>query len=104
LNSKHFGNAKIFKALCDETRLQILEFLRSGEKCACDLLEIISVGQSTLSHHMKIIVESGIVKARKDGKWTYYSISEEGSKTAALLLNDLTTVREDVKNIIRCCD
>ena len=101
----HIDNAIIFKAFCDETRQMILELLRGGEKCACVLLEKVEVGQSTLSHHMKILVKSGIVNARKEGKWTYYSISEEGSKAAAQLLTKLTTVSENKNSNDneRCC-
>ncbi len=106
MENKHLNNARVFKAFCDETRLQVLSLLQSGEKCACVLLEKVSVGQSTLSHHMKILVDSGIVSARKDSKWTYYSISEEGCKAALQLLRELTTVtieKKDVSNV-RCCD
>ena len=84
-------NATVFKAFCDETRLKVLSLLQDGEKCACVLLEKVGVGQSTLSHHMKILVKSGVVIARKEGKWTHYSISTTGSENAALLLRDLTT-------------
>ena len=62
-------NAKVFKALCDEKRLAILEQLRSGEKCACILLEQLDLTQSGLSYHMKILCESGIVSSRQEGKW-----------------------------------
>lgn len=86
----HAADAKVFKAFCDENRLQILEMLRSGEKCACVLLENLQISQSTLSHHMKILCDSGIVASRKDGKWTHYSISGEGSRRAAELLGILT--------------
>lgn len=86
----HFKNARVFKAFCDETRLAILEMLQDGEKCACVLLEKVKVGQSTLSHHMKILVESGVVTARKQGKWTYYSICEDGRKRALDLLETIT--------------
>ena len=72
----HAADVKVFKAFCDENRLQVLELLRSGEKCACVLLEKLQISQSTLSHHMKILCESGVVVARKDGKWTHYSIAE----------------------------
>ena len=82
----HAADARVFKAFCDENRLQILEMLRSGEKCACVLLENLQISQSTLSHHMKILCDSGIVASRKDGKWTHYSISGEGSRRAAELL------------------
>ena len=84
-------NAKVFKAFCDEKRLAILELLRSGEKCACVLLEDLDLGQSGLSYHMKILCESGIVESRQEGKWTHYQISEQGSKDALLLLKALTT-------------
>ncbi len=80
---------RVFKAFCDENRLQILEMLRSGEKCACVLLEQMEITQPTLSHHMKILVESGVVSPRKDGKWTYYSISDAGAQTAKRLLSDI---------------
>lgn len=85
-------DAKVFKAFCNEYRLQVLERLRTGEKCACDLLENIDISQSNLSHHMKILVESGIVSARQEGKWTYYSISPEGARAAMRLLEELTEV------------
>lgn len=68
---------KIFKALADENRLEIIELLKSGEKCACKLLDALKIGQPTLSHHMHILCESGLVSARRDGKWTYYSLSKE---------------------------
>ena len=83
--------AKIFKALCDDKRLQILELLRCGEKCACVLLEQLDLGQSGLSYHMKILVESGIVESWQIGKWTHYKISEKGSTLAGNLLKELTT-------------
>ena len=84
-------NSKVFKAFCDEKRLAILELLRSGEKCACVLLEDLDLGQSGLSYHMKILCESGIVESRQDGKWPHYKISERGSEEALLLLKAITT-------------
>lgn len=87
----HAADAKVFKAFCDENRLQILEMLRDSEKCACVLLEHLQISQSTLSHHMKILCDSGIVVGRKDGKWTHYSISPSGSEYAKNLLELLTT-------------
>ena len=94
MENKHIENARIFKAFCDENRLMILEMLRSGEKCACILLEELAITQPTLSHHMKILVESGIINARKEGKWTYYSISRAGCEKTAIILKDLTTIFE----------
>ncbi len=96
-------NAKVFKAFCDETRLMVLSLLKDGEKCACVLLEKVSVGQPTLSHHMKILVDSGIVLARKEGKWTYYSISENGCNKAKELLDNITAVNKS-ESEARCCN
>ncbi len=84
--------ALIFKAFCDENRIRILKMLRSGEKCACKMLEELNVTQPTLSHHMKILCDSGIVVGRKEGKWMHYSISSEGAKVAANCLKELTSV------------
>lgn len=93
--------AKVFKAFCDEKRLRILELLRGGEKCACVLLEQLDLGQSGLSYHMKVLIESGIVENRQEGKWTHYKISEKGSAYASTLLKKLTTPNTISENI--CC-
>jgi len=103
MNKKHLKNAIVFKAFCDETRLMVLSLLQSGEKCACVLLDKVSIGQSTLSHHMKILVDSGIVTARKEGKWTYYSISTTGSENATQLLRKLTTTLAKTDAKKECC-
>lgn len=68
-------SAAVFRALGDENRVKILCLLSTGEKCACKLLEELEITQPTLSHHMKILCDSGIVSACKEGKWMYYSIS-----------------------------
>ena len=98
-------NAKVFKALCDETRWTVLSLLQSGEKCACVLLETLNLAQPTLSYHMKILVESGIVTARKDGKWTYYAICAEGCETAARIMRKLAEAAEATVelNEEECC-
>ncbi len=95
MQNEYTEYAKVFKAFCDETRLMVLSLLQSGEKCACVLLEKVNVGQPTLSHHMKILVESGIVSARKEGKWTHYSLNESGCENAKELLELITNVSED---------
>lgn len=83
-------DAKVFKAFCDENRLKVLERLRGGEKCACKLTEDLGIGQSALSYHMKILVESGVVSARQEGKWTHYSLSATGTARARELLEEIT--------------
>lgn len=94
--------AKVFKAFCDEKRLRILELLRGGEKCACVLIEQLGMGQSALSYHMKILVESGVVQSRQEGKWTHYQISETGSAYARALLAELTTANTMEKECGQC--
>lgn len=73
----NFNVALICKALSDSNRLEIVQMLSEGEKCGCKLLERFEITQPTLSHHMKILIESGIVNDRKDGKWHYYSMNAE---------------------------
>ena len=73
-------DARKIKALADENRLAIMMSLQQKEKCACYLLEELNISQSTLSHHMKLLCDSGLVDYRKDGKWMHYSLSEEGVK------------------------
>lgn len=102
MENKYEINARVFRAFCDENRLMILEMLQKGEKCACILLDNLNIGQSTLSHHMKILVDSGIVLARKDGKWTYYSISLEGSNFSKELLEKLTKINIEGEDEIKC--
>lgn len=84
--------AKIFKAFSVAIRLEILDLLKNGEECACVLLEKLDLTQSGLSYHMKILIESGIVTARKDGKWVYYTISEQGrEKIIQMFLESTST-------------
>lgn len=97
--------AVVFKALSDENRLRILQLLSTGEKCACKLLEEIQVTQPTMSHHMKILCDVGLVIGRKEGKWMHYSISKEGAISARqcfeFLTNTATTQNTNDKS---CCE
>lgn len=88
----YIDNANVFKALSDENRLKVLELLLDGEKCVSELLEKMSIGQSTLSHHIKLMCVSGIIKSRKSGTATYYSINPDGAKSAIELLSKLTGI------------
>ena len=67
--------ALLCKALGDPNRLQIIQMLSDGEKCGCKLLEAFEITQPTLSHHMKILCDCGLVNDRKEGKWHHYSIN-----------------------------
>ena len=101
--SAYKDTARVFKAFCDENRLQILEMLRCGEKCACKLLEELQISQSTLSHHMKILCDSGIVQGRKEGKWVHYSLDPDGVKRAKELLDEQLTLTTSSAQEQCCC-
>ena len=92
--------ALFFKALGDENRVRILKMLQTGEKCACRLLEELNISQPTLSHHMKILCDVRIVKGRKVGKWTYYSLDCEGVLTLRALMQGSL----DPEHIPETCD
>ena len=102
MKNKYAETAEIFKAFCDENRIRILEMLQTGEKCGCKLLEELNVTQPTLSHHMKILCDAGIVESRKEGKWTHYKISTDGRNTALKLLEEITNSNNSCTE--KCCD
>lgn len=81
---------QIFKALGDENRLHILRLLNKGELCGCELLTSLDIGQSTLSHHMKILSEAGLINCNKVGKWCRYSLNETGWETAKSEIKKIT--------------
>ena len=69
--------AQICKALSDQHRLAIIKQLNSGERCACELLEVLEITQPTLSHHMKVLCGCGLVTVRKEGRWAHYRLACE---------------------------
>ena len=95
-------DVKLIKALADENRLAILEMLQEEEKCACVILEELNITQPTLSHHMKILCDSGIVDSCKDGKWMHYSLSFEGSKKLREIIERYTMDDEEIMNYKKC--
>lgn len=86
--------AVICKALGDTNRLQIVQMLSDGEKCGCKLLEAFEITQPTLSHHMKILCECGLVNDRKEGKWHYYSLNCETLQNFKKFIENLSCVKE----------
>lgn len=89
---KYKINAEVFKSFCDVKRLAIIDLLQKGEQCACVLQSQLGLTQSGLSYHMKILLQSGIVEARQEGKWTYYKISKDGCEKAINLLKKITNM------------
>ena len=84
--------AVICKALGDSNRLQIVQMLSGGEKCGCKLLEAFDITQPTLSHHMKILCECGLVNDRKEGKWHHYSLNKDVWNGLSAFINQVGKV------------
>ncbi len=93
--NKYEELSKIFKTLCEPIRLQILDILSCGEMCACKILEDLSISQSTLSHHMKVLINSGLVKSRKAATWMHYSINRENIEKLYVSIEDMTSQKEN---------
>lgn len=85
----------LFKALADTNRLMIVDMLSCGELCACKILEKFNITQPTLSHHMKILCECGLVNGRKEGKWMHYSLDETKVRDFQNFLHAVTTDNEN---------
>jgi ArsR family transcriptional regulator len=97
--------AQLFHALSDETRLEIMEMLRGGERCVCELTDELDAAQSRLSFHLRVLKEAGLVTDRKEGRWSYYTIVPE----ALAELHDVsvglqpTARRRELRKAGRCC-
>jgi ArsR family transcriptional regulator len=68
------STARLFHALSDETRLEIVRMLRHGERCVCELTDALDAAQSRLSFHLRILKEAGLVTDRREGRWVYYAL------------------------------
>lgn len=82
--------ARLLKAVADPTRLQLLSLIQasaSGEACVCDLTEPFNLSQPTVSHHLKIMVEAGILQRERRGSWAWYSVSPDGLKDLNAVLH-----------------
>ena len=82
-----------FRALGDETRLRIIEQLASGERSVSDLMARLDLGQSLMSHHLRILRESGLLTDRRDGRWIHYSIAEPSLAACRLALYEMEPLR-----------
>lgn len=77
-----------FKALCEEVRLKIIGLLIPRELCVCEIMEYLNLSQSSVSHHMKILKQAGLVNDRREGKWVFYSLNKERFALLELLLRE----------------
>jgi len=86
----NMNHVQIFKALSDSTRLEIVLMLSNTEKmCACKILEKFEITQPTLSHHMKILSECGLVNTQKVGKWSHYSLNHDAITNFKKFINNI---------------
>ena len=97
--------ARLFHALSDETRLAALEMLRGGERCVCELQDALDAAQSRLSFHLKVLKDAGLVRDRKEGRWSYYELVPERLGAAHDVVRALATERggRKLKVFGGCC-
>lgn len=100
--------ATLFHALSDPTRLAVLELLREGERCVCDLQDALDAAQSRLSFHLRVLREAGLVSDRREGRWSYYTLQDD----ALAEVHDLTRLlgtapargTRSLRVFGRCCE
>ena len=95
MNIDYQTNARILKVLSDAKRLKIIDMLSCGEKCACELLESFNFTQPTLSYHMKLLIECGLVNCRKEGQWNHYSLNLNRFNQVMFFLLTIVTETDD---------
>lgn len=86
-----------FHALSDETRLRLIELLRAGEQCVCDLTDELEASQSRMSFHLKTLKDAGLVTDRREGRWVYYAINPDAFEALDRVLADLKPSRLSVR-------
>lgn len=100
--------AALFHALSDETRLAVIDMLRDGERCVCDLQGALDSAQSRLSFHLRVLREAGLVSDRKEGRWSYYRLNQEALEEVHDLVRvmgtEATGSRRSLKVFGKCCD
>lgn len=80
--------ARLFHALSDPTRLQVIALLRRGEQCVCELTDALDAAQSRLSFHLRVLKEAGLLTDRREGRWVYYALDREAMQGLAAILTD----------------
>jgi ArsR family transcriptional regulator len=96
--------SRVFHALSDETRLEIVAMLTSGERCVCDLMGALDAAQSRLSFHLKVLKDAGIVLDRRDGRWVYYSLNKDSLDDATGFIKAMKPHRRLAVIDRACCE
>ena len=94
---------RLFHALSDGTRLSILRRLRLGERCVCDLTDVLGAAQSRLSFHLKVLKDAHLVTDRREGRWMYYTLSPETLAEVAELIDGLAAAPTAAERKTGCC-
>ena len=94
---------RMFRSLGDETRLRLLQRLRGGEQCVCDLTEELDTRESLLSFHLRTLKDAGLVTERRDGRWVYYAINHDGLEILRRALDELR-LPDRAFRVLRRCD
>jgi ArsR family transcriptional regulator, arsenate/arsenite/antimonite-responsive transcriptional repressor len=94
---------RLFHALSDGTRLSILQRLRLGERCVCDLTDALDAAQSRLSFHLKVLKEADLVTDRREGRWMYYTLNPETLNEVAELIDGLAAPPSAAERKLGCC-
>jgi ArsR family transcriptional regulator len=95
--------AELFHALSDETRLEIVQRLGSGERCVCDLTDLLDAAQSRLSFHLKVLKDAGLVHDRRDGRWVHYHLNPEAFAELQELLGEMKPSGRRLPVNASCC-
>ena len=95
--------ARLFQALSDQTRLSILDRLRHGERCVCDLTDALDAAQSRLSFHLKVLKDAGLVTDRREGRWMYYTLNTEALADVVGLVEALASTPPQAEDRSGCC-
>ena len=85
----------IARALSDPTRIRVMAALRNGELCVCELVDALDISQSSLSSHLQICRQVGVLTTRKEGRWIYYSLSARYAPLIERIFSELQTIRRD---------
>lgn len=99
--TKNSRAVDLFHALSDETRLEIIELLRRGERCVCELTDSLDAAQSRLSFHLRVLRDAGIVRDRKDGRWVHYELEPDAFEEIQTLIAAMKP--RAVKSSKACC-
>lgn len=94
--------AEIYKALGDETRLEIVTMLFGKELCVCDIIDACNKSQPAISHHLKILKYAGILQDRKEGKWVFYRINYEQLKVVQTFIDNVMSHEQDCITCVPC--